>query len=61
MRLNDAEGLVKDNRAGFSASRGPRRIRTSVVYAVLITKCPIRNLLAKKALMLYNEVELKQD
>ncbi len=48
----------KDSTAYSSASteQQGRKVRH---VEVLITKCPIRNLFAKKVLMLYNEVDLK--
>ena len=39
----------------FSVSRRGEQGRRGVGDAILITKCPIRNLFAKKMLMLYNK------
>ena len=43
---------------GYADSGGPQGYGGRH-FAVLITKCPIYNLFAKKALMLYNRVDLR--
>ncbi len=46
--------LSKRKRKIFQLAKGGKTKQEGVGDAILITKCPIRNLFAKKMLMLYN-------